>query len=246
MRKIDVIIQKEVIAEYDLTGCTAVVIDVFLATSTIAFLLEKNYSSVYAKENIKRAKEFANALQEDVLLLGEVNGHPVDGFVYPDPNIIEKAEKPIPAIFSSTNGTVAIEQSKLAKNLYTSSLVNGHVISRWIHEKNDQSNIVIVCSGNAGGFSLEDFIGAGQVVEHLINQGEYELSDAAKVALDTYQDSKLIQFKNLYEGRTYKLLASKNMEDSVDLILENMEKVNVLPKYESGKIIDLLKQENLV
>ena len=241
MRKVHVITQKEVIRENDLTNCTAVVIDVFLATSTIAFLLDRNYTSVYAKATIDAARDFADSLQEEVLLLGEVNGFPVDGFVYPDPSAIKPTSFPKAAVFRSTNGTVAIESSKNAINLYTSSLVNGHVIAQWLHEQNDESSIVLICSGNAGSFSLEDFVGAGQIVAHLVSKGEYDLSDAAITALDAYKKSKSLKYEDLLQGRTAQLLENNNFANSIKLIINSVEKINVLPKYESGKIVDLLK-----
>lgn len=241
MRKIHVITQKEVIREHDLTNSTAVVIDVFLATSTIAFLLDRNYKSVYAKATIDKARDFATSLEEEVLLLGEVSGYPIKGFVFPDPSIIKPTTNPKAAVFSSTNGTVAIEESIKAINLYTSSLVNGHVVAQWLHEQNDESSIVLVCSGNAGSFSLEDFVGAGQLVAHLISKGKYDLSDVAQDALNAYQKSKSIHYEDLLQGRTAQLLENNNFANSIKLIIDSVEKINVLPKYEFGKIVDVLK-----
>src|SRR5699024_7314665 len=108
MRKIHVITQKELIREKDLKHCTAVVIDVFLATSTIAFLLNKNYHEIYATKSVAHARKYAREINENALLLGEINGNPVDGFVYPDPTLIEKVHESKSAIISSTNGTIAI------------------------------------------------------------------------------------------------------------------------------------------
>lgn len=242
MRKIHVVTQKELIRQEELIDCIAVVIDVFLATSTIAFLLDKQYGAVYATKNVTQAQQLANQLNDPPLLLGEINGDPVEGFLYPDSSLIQEARQSQSAIISSTNGTVAIEQAKHAAALYTSSLINGHIVAEEISNLSTDSSIVIICSGNAGSFSSEDFIGAGQIVEYLTEHHTYDLSDSAAVALDVYRASLSNQFKNLLHSRTAKLLMEKGYPNSINYVLDHVEAVSVLPMYQEGKIINKLVQ----
>jgi len=236
MRRIHVITQKEAVKEEKLIGCSAVVIDVFLATSTIAFLLEHNYGPIYAVKDSESALSLAAEQKGDYLLLGETKGELIEGFQYPDPCMIEPCSTHEAAIICSTNGTRAIEKAAKAKTLFISSLVNGHVIADQLHTQQDDSSIVLICSGNDDRFSMEDFVGAGQIIEHLTAKGDYVLSDAAKLAKSSYQASLADGFKELYASETAELLKKFDFADSMELIIRNHEQLTVIPMVEDGKI----------
>lgn len=238
MRKIHVITQKEAVNEQKIKGCVAVVIDVFLATSTIAFLLEKKYQPVYAVEDSESALKLAGELECPYVLLGETKGESIEGFQYPDPCLIIPAEKEKTAIICSTNGTRAIKKAENAKALYISSLINGHAIAKQLHEVENRASIVLICSGNDDRFSMEDFVGAGQLVHHLSTMGEYILSDSSKLARDTYKQSVQEDFQGLLSCETADLLRSYDYEKSLDFVLEHFEKVEVIPVLDGHKIIN--------
>ena len=112
MRKVHVITQKEAVSEDKLSGCSAAVIDVFLATSTIAFLLKHEYEPVYAVKDSEAALELSEIQTGAHILLGETKGESIAGFQYPDPCLIEPAAKTHAAIICSSNGTKAIESAR--------------------------------------------------------------------------------------------------------------------------------------
>lgn len=246
MRKIHVITQKEAVNEDKLYGCTTAVIDVFLATSTISFLLEQNYETVYAVKDSDSAIELARGLSGEVLLLGETKGESIEGFQYPDPCLIKPSAGGVQAVICSTNGTRAIEKAINSKRMYISSLVNGHLIAEQIHQEQDSSSIVLICSGNDDRFSMEDFIGAGQIINHLMKKGNYVLTDASKMAKSAYDHELAEDFVNLHDCETADLLRTFDFEESIYLILRNFEKVNAIPIFEGGKIIDASKREGYV
>ncbi len=237
MRKIHVITQKESVNENQLNDCIAVVIDVFLATSTIAFLLNKNYHPIYAVMDQDSALAVAAIQKGPYLLLGETKGKSIQGFEYPDPSRIVPCQNQQAAIICSTNGTKAIQKAKNAKRLYISSLVNGHAIAEKLHAQTDDSSILLICSGNDNRFSLEDFVGAGQIIDYLMSKGDYVLSDSSKLARETYQRSKAENFKKLYDCETAFLLRSLSFEESLTYVLNHFESINVVPVYDGEKII---------
>lgn len=238
VRKIHVITQKEAVAEEKLKGCTAAVIDVFLATSTIAFLLENNYEPIYAVKDSEQAIELSKRHSEPHILLGETKGESIHGFQYPDPCLIRPSDEKRAAIICSTNGTIAIEKASKANMLFISSLINGHLIAERIHLQEDDSSIVLVCSGNDDRFSMEDFIGAGQIVDHLMKKGDYDLSDSSKLARNAYRNARTASFKELYDCETANLLKRFNFTGSVDFILRHHEKVDIVPLFMEGKIVN--------
>lgn len=245
MRKIQVITQKEMVDQSRLKDCTAVVIDVFLATSTIAFLLENNYEPIYAMEDVESAHTLAANQTASYLLLGEAKGEAVKGFLYPDPTLLEYSEDRKSAIICSTNGTRAIEKAKGAKTLYISSILNGHLVAESIHEQDDGSSILLICSGNDNRFSLEDFVGAGQIVDQLMRKGNYVLSDASKVARETYMQSFASDFQNLLDSETACLLRNVGSAESMNFVIQNHEKINVLPVFVDNQIIDVYARKQI-
>ncbi|WP_054635877.1 2-phosphosulfolactate phosphatase [Thalassobacillus sp. C254] len=242
MRKIHVIPQKEAVREEKLTNCTAVVIDVFLATSTIAFLMNKGYDTVFAVKDASSALKVKQQ-QGDCLLLGETKGRPIEGFHYPDPVLIQPSTRTKKAVICSTNGTIAIGKAGQAGTILTSSIVNGHLVAEYLLNKTVHSSIVIICSGNAGRFSLEDFIGAGHIIDHLTRTKEFHLSDGAKLAKESFQTAKATSFSGLYSCETAELLNSFGYKKSVDLVINHFESVPVLPILAGDKIINLDNKE---
>ncbi len=236
MRKIHVVTQKEAVEENRLVDCTAVILDVFLATSTICFLLQNNYQPVYAVGDKESALDIKEKIDGPTLLLGEIKGKPIPGFVYPDPTKLNHAKAEVSAIICSTNGTKAIKKCESAKNVFISSLVNGHCVAESIHLKKDSSSIVLICAGNDNRFSIEDFVGAGQVIEHLMQKGDYALSDSATLARETYINYKIEKFERLLNCETANLLSSLDYEESVQFVIDYIEKLDIVPVSAGEKI----------
>jgi len=237
MRKVHVITQKEAVDKQKIEGCTVVVLDVFLATSTIAFLIEKNYCPVYAVENSESGLLLTKELDEPYLLLGESKGDVIEGFQYPDPSLLVRTELRKAAIICSTNGTRAIKKAENTKKLYISSLINGHVVANSLHEQTDNSSIVLICSGNDNRFSMEDFIGAGHVINHLMDKGEYSLSDSSKLAREAFIHSLSQNFEGLLTSETANLLDSLGYENSIAYVLDHFERIDVVPVLDGNKIV---------
>lgn len=237
MRKVHVLLNKESVEEQRLVNCTVVVVDVFLATSTITTLLAHGIEPVYAVENAQMAKEWADTLQGPVLILGESEGNPLDGFLYPDPTLIREQDEPTQAIICSTNGTRAIQKVKKAKSVFISSLMNGHMVAQALHREKSERSIVIIASGNNPTFSFEDLVGAGQVVSHLSKLGMYALTDAALVAKMTYEQVKDGDFKVLQNVETARLLKVVGFDAAIHFVMDYVEQMDVVPILDNGQII---------
>ena len=244
LRKILVILNKESVIPNRLAECSAVVVDVFLATTTITTLLAHDIEPVYAVENAEVALQVRYLLSGNTLLLGESFGYAIDDFIYPDPTLITSQLGSTQAIICSTNGTKAIQKAKNAAQLYISSLANGHAIAKALHEEESDRSIVIIASGNDGRFSLEDCVGAGQIISHLLPLGDYELSDAAYAAHSLYECIKEQNFEPLYRTETVQLLKKMNMDDAVPFVIDTIESMDFAATYEDGQI-SIHRQEDL-
>ena len=165
-----------------LTGQSAVVIDVFRASTTIVTALANGCRMlipVLTPDDARsRAKDFP---KETVLLGGERGGEPIAGFhlgnspiEYTPERVRDKV-----VIFTTTNGTRALAIAAPAAITAVGGLVNVEAVARWAAAR--ARDLTILCSGDAGSLSLEDTVCAGFLLEALGEMGcPLENTDAAR------------------------------------------------------------------
>ncbi len=72
-----------------------------------------------------------------------------------------------------------------APHVYAGCLLNGAATVAHIRQHHADESVLVVCSGSAGGMNLEDFYGAGYIVDQLLTglDPDRDLTDAAQSAL---------------------------------------------------------------
>ncbi|MBT2688700.1 2-phosphosulfolactate phosphatase [Bacillus sp. ISL-47] len=208
MRKVHVILKKEDISQEKMReGSKAVVVlDVLLATTTITSALADGATEVIPVQNVTEGLHVAAGMDPDTCVLaGENHARPIDGFVYPSPGHIRSVIKGKKLVLSTTNGTVALRKSEGAGNVYIGCLLNNPAVAKTIREESNAETIIVVCSGNSGEVSLEDFYGAGHFLDCLVQKDEWVLTDAAKAALHFYRGAQGSAFEILSESRVGQL-----------------------------------------
>ncbi|KAK8870719.1 hypothetical protein M9Y10_008606 [Tritrichomonas musculus] len=171
----------------DVTGCTAVVIDVLRATTVIPTALHRGAKSIIPvvspEDAFKYRQQHPN---ENVLLGGERGMKLIDGFDLDNSphsfkkEIIDGRE----IVMTTTNGTLALNTAKKAKITYVVSFANiKKSLQKIIDSKTD---VTIICSGTEGNFSLEDGLCAGMIVDTLFKLGNYKATDLALSLRLTY------------------------------------------------------------
>lgn len=242
-RKIHVLTHKEEVQPERLTQCTAIVIDVLLATTTIALALRHGAKEVIPVQGENEARRIHTDLADpSSLLCGESGGYTIDGFHNPNPASLlscNLADRRL--ILATTNGTVALEACRTARRLYTSSLVNGAAVAHYIRGDTDEGSIVIVCSGSNGRFALEDFLGAGSLISHLLyeNEQEWQLSDAAIAAHALYTSNEAEQLAALLQRtETAQLLQTLGYADAIEYAAQ-VDSINVVPRWMHGRLTNM-------
>ncbi|PLS02778.1 2-phosphosulfolactate phosphatase [Neobacillus cucumis] len=234
MTKIHLLMKKEDIKEEKMAvgNKVAVVLDVLLATTTIVSALKDGAKEVipvlHSHEALVAAKEYS---EDEYILAGELDAKPITGFVYPSPTFIRESIKGKTLILSTTNGTVALRRSALASKVYIGSLLNNPAVASALKNVTDDQTILIICSGNSGETSLEDFYGAGHLIDCLLMNSKYELTDAAKTALYFYRGQEdayeilldsyvgsLLEKHN--QNADLKVAASKGITSIVPILIE--------------------------
>ena len=222
MIKVHVLTQKELIDSNKIKNCAAVVFDVLLATTTITTLFQHGAKKIIPVLNVEEALEVSQEFSENSYILsGENKGLQVERFLYPCPlelikeNIFNKT-----IILSTTNGTVALNYSLPASFIYASCLLNNHYMAKHLLQNHANQTILLVCAGNHGNFSMEDFLGAGHLIQELIRHAgdelNIQLSDSGAAAYHFYKQFHEKDLMNFFlTSQTGKLLTNLGYRDSI-------------------------------
>jgi 2-phosphosulfolactate phosphatase len=185
LKRLRVLLTREEIVPERLPGATAVVIDVFMATTTLLTILDNGAEGVYPVASLEEADEVAVELDASRILRGgEQDAERIEGYdhgPFPEeyaPEVVRDKN----VIFVTTNGTRAIADAAPAETVLLGSLRNAPALARYLEESRTDS-IYFVCAGSAGRFTVEDFLGAATVLSYLDVEG-WHLNDGAWLALD--------------------------------------------------------------
>ena len=171
------------ISAMDLGGVTAVVFDVLRATSSIVTGLASGVEEIIPVRTVEEAREL-KLKDSDLLLAGERNGLPPEGFnLGNSPEEFEQI-KGRRVVMTTTNGTVAIQSMSAAAKVLIGSMLNVDALADYLFRHQPKS-LLLVCAGTGEEFSLEDAIGAGALVARLPD-GE-GLSDSAIFVRSLYE-----------------------------------------------------------
>jgi len=186
---VHVVLRKEDLDPARLPGKTVVVVDILFATTSIIAALDHGAGAVYPARDAHEARSLAARLQEpSPLLAGEHMFRFIDGFVSPLPQSLCGHVRPgAGVVYATTNGTVALRACEGAGRVLVGSLINAGATVRALHG-DDAGSIIILCAGTAGEFNLEDFFGAGCLVDRIAAaQPDKRLTDAALAARELYR-----------------------------------------------------------
>ena len=224
--------------ELSLRDKTVVVIDVLRASTTIATALRNGAKEIIPVTTVERAVKISGHLFGDVILLGgERNGKMIQGFNLGNSpaDYSEEKVKGKSIIFSSSNGSQAIERARYAQVLFVCGFVN---ISRVAHTLGELRNdFIVVCAGDSGGFSVEDSVCAGMLLHRIGKQDgvELTLSDAAAAAIVLYKAHSRNILKMIRNSQHGKYLAEIGFGEDLKTCA-NVDSIPILPQM-AGNVI---------
>lgn len=166
------------------------VIDVIRATSTITTLIAKGIDKIFVADSKKNAIALKKSNKKYVLC-GEEGGHPPKGFDYGN-SPLELSDvnnlKDRTAIIKTTNGTVSFYKVKNSIAAYALSILNlDYTIDCMVRKaKNNNNNLLFVCSGEAGSIAFDDVYVAGLAIKKLLTKGlNIDFTDTCKIVLNS-------------------------------------------------------------
>lgn len=235
--KVHVLTKREELDGLRVKGKIIVVLDILFATTTMVAALAHGAREVVPVLDEAAAREAAKACEADCFVLsGELMAETLPGFAHPAPlALIEHGIRGKTVIYSTTNGTVAMARAAGAARTYCGALLNAGHLARHIAREHPGETILIVCSGSANNFNLEDFVGAGAFVSHFreIFGEQVDFSDAAKAALAVYQAARLPQ--TLLDCRVGRMMERRGLAHEVEFACrENIHPV--VPVLAGGRL----------
>ncbi|NOX84509.1 MAG: 2-phosphosulfolactate phosphatase [Chlorobi bacterium] len=220
--------------EEDLTGKSVVVIDVLRATSVMITALENGAKEIIPVITVKGALQVAKKFKPDsYLLCGERNAVKIDGFDFGN-SPLEFSREVVAGktlIMTTTNGTKALNACRKAKEVYIAGFLNANAVVKKIRDK---SEIVLLCSGTNGKFSLDDGLCAGMIMDKLSENGHAVTDDLGHILLKTWQSSKGSLDQTLKNCYHLNVLVENGFEKDVDYCLQKNTHL-IVPVYKPDK-----------
>ncbi|MEO8040451.1 MAG: 2-phosphosulfolactate phosphatase [Betaproteobacteria bacterium] len=236
--KIHVLFRKEDLDGFRLAGKVVVVLDILFATSTIVSALANGATDVIPTLDEWGARARAAGLPEDSFVTsGELNAETIDGFVSPTPlALLAHGVAGRTLIYSTTNGTVALQRSSGAPHVYAGAMLNAEAVVEHVRREHPSDTVLIVCSGSAGNVNLEDMVGAGYFVELFARAlgGEDDLSDAALAALHLYRS--IDPFDALLRSRVGRMMQDRDLVHEVEYAARRSE-IDLVPRLVDGRLV---------
>jgi 2-phosphosulfolactate phosphatase len=236
LKRLRVLLTRQEIVPERLPGTTAVVIDVFMATTTLLTILENDARGVYPVASLEEADEVAAKLDAaSVLRGGEQDAARIEGYdhgPFPEeyaPGVVESKD----VIFVTTNGTRAIADATPAETVLLGTLRNAPAVARHL-EDSETDSIYFVCAGSAGRFTVEDFLGAATILSYM-DVDSWRLNDGAWLALDFAARHKDDVSAALKQSRGGRWFVENDRMDAFDFVAD-VGASGLVPEVVEGKL----------
>lgn len=231
--KVDIIFTADEISQEKTEGKICVVIDVLRATSVMITALHNGAEKIFPFKDIKTIQERCENLK-NIIKCGERNALKIDGFDLGNSPLEFTKEKVFgkDIYMSTTNGTKAVENSLSAEKIIICSFLNIKSVSEKLLEY--KKDVVIVCAGTNGKFSLDDTLCAGLIIKEMQKHTEIQMNDVLLAAVRISESHENI--KDILKGSThYERLLSLGFEKDMEHIF-SLNKYSIVPEYKNGYI----------
>lgn len=167
----------------------AIVIDTLRFTSTACVALAAGARCIRVLSDIQMARQLACTSEPRMLLCGERHCVKISGFDLGNSpsEYVASVVNDKDLVFSTTNGTFAVEAVKAAPTVALGSLLNRQAVTEWIAARSTE-RVWIVCAGTDGQIAQEDVLTAGAILDlQCTNARVVCLNDSAQIALNSWR-----------------------------------------------------------
>lgn len=215
-------------------GCSAVVIDVLRATTTIIQALSAGALAVVPVQSPDEAIHRAANLGASTVLGGERESLRIPGFhlsnspeEYTTDAVAGKT-----VFFTTTNGTRGLQAAAEAEPVWVGALVNATGVARRLAATGRDA--IILCAGSQGRLSLEDTVCAGAILMALGEQAH--LDDLGLMALELFRCHRADLTALLRRGRNAQDLMRLGLGRDVHWAVR-LDITDAVPVLRSGRVV---------
>lgn len=212
-----------------------VVIDVLRATTAFNAAFDRGFTAIIP---VAGTEEALRMQQEGYLVAAERDGEKLDfaDFGNSPTGFLSSEIVADKLVYTTTNGTQAIESGKAAGNLIAVSFSNLSAAAEWLER--DKKNVLILCAGWKNTYSLEDTLCAGALAEKLSSSALYVvIDDATLAALELWKSAKDDLLTFVSRSSHYQRLLAKNLKDDLAYCFKP-DTSKAVPLLVGGQLID--------
>jgi 2-phosphosulfolactate phosphatase len=236
LKRLRVLMTRQEVVPERLSGATAVVFDVFMATTTLLTILENGARGVYPVASLEEADQVKEKLDSSSLLRGgEQDAARIEGYdhgPFPEeyaPEVVRGND----VIFVTTNGTRAIADAAPADTVLLGTLRNARAVAHHL-EASGPDSIYLICAGAGGRFNLEDFLGAATLLSYMDLDG-FGLNDGARLALDSAGRHGENVYETLKQSRAGRWFVDNDRMDAFDFVAD-VGASGLVPEVIAGRL----------
>ena len=186
MKQIDVCLTPDLLHQHAIGNTIVVVADVFRATSCMVTAFAHGVKTIVPVATVEECRRWQ---ERGYLAAAERNAQRIDGFELDNSPFTYMNEQIRNAnvAMTTTNGTLAITQSRSAVKVLVGSFLNLEAVVRYL--KTERYDVMVLCAGWKGRVNMEDTLFAGALVERL--KDSYAMAeDSAIMAWRLYEQGK--------------------------------------------------------
>jgi 2-phosphosulfolactate phosphatase len=233
---------REAMSPDRLADATVVVIDAFLATTTLLTIFENGARRVFPVDSLGEASRVGDGLEETPIYGGEQDALNIEGYdcgpmpeEYP-PSVVSGRD----VVFVTTNGTRALSAASTARELLVGCPRNAPALAEHLL-RTDPEKLYIACAGSGGNFALEDFLGAVEIMSRLDASGANaaaKLNDAAWLALQMSERVERDPLGALRESRGGRWFVRNGREETLEFV-GDVGASELVPAVRDGRLLRL-------
>lgn len=232
--KIGVIPFATAVLPEDIAGKTVVVIDILRATSTMVNALQNGAKEIIPSLTVEEAFAKAKLFPTGKFLLGgERNAEKIPGFdlgnsyrEYPREIVEGKS-----IILTTSNGTRSLHACSNAKEVLIGSFLNLDAV---VNHLQNCEQIVLLCSGTLGKFSIEDSMAAAAIIDLLAENHNPKLDDLGQSLLLAYRAKNGNLAELMKDGVHLNYLKSKGFGQDIEFCFQK-NLFDILPVFDQKK-----------
>ena len=235
-KKIEVCLSPALYENYENKVAIAVVTDVLRASSAIVAAFMNGAKRIIPVATLEEAKAMKDL---GYMVAAERDGIVRDfaDFGNSPFNFTPERVKGNDIVYSTTNGTQAIQLASSAKQVLVGTFLNLDGFVDHLKKENDE--VLILCAGWKNKVNLEDTLFAGAVVDELLNTDQfYTICDSAYAAQDLWLLAKdnLVEYIQKAAQRTR--LKNNNLDDVIEYC-HTLNKTSIVPVLKEDYLVKL-------